>query len=226
MSTIKLQSSELKALIQEGVREKLEELTSKDPQKLEEFLDWLFKKQGVADLEKKSGLRPDAGNLKVGNVGANELEKSKSNKAYLKAMKDAAEAAEKFQRALTKLANVLEDAADRDPAVSTAFKKDLVQVNKYRKSVRDGAEKAGLSGPGSFAFVSEDEDLKKGDTKVKTLPRMAGTVDMGKGAEAFSSELDKTKKRKGGKISFQPGKEEEFESLLESMSKELSSLVK
>jgi hypothetical protein len=223
---MKLQSSELKALIQEGVREKLEELTGKDPQKLEEFLDWLFKKQGVSDLEKKSGLRPDTGDLEVGNVGANELEKSKSNKAYLKAMKDAAEGAEKFQRVLTKLANTLEAAADRDPVAGVAFKKDLVQVNKYRKSVRDGAEKAGLSGPGSFAFVSEDEDLKGSDTKVKTLPRMAGTVDMGKGPQAFSSELDKTKKRKGGKISFQPGKEEEFESLLESMSKELRSLVK
>lgn len=226
MSTIKLQSSELKALIQEGVREKLAELTDKDPQKLQEFLDWLFKKQGVADLEKKSGLRPDAGDLEVGKVGTNELEKSKSNKAYLSAMKDAAEIAERFQRALTKLANVLEDAADRDPMVSAAFKQDLAKVNKYRKSVRDGAEKAGLSGPGSFAFVSEDEDLKKGDTKVKSLPRVAGTVDLGKGPEAFSSELDKTKKRKGEKISFEPGKEEEFESLLESMSKELRSLVK
>jgi hypothetical protein len=213
---MKLESSQLKALIQEGVREKLEELTGKDPQKLQEFLDWLFKKQGVSDLEKKAGLSPLGG-----DVGSMELEKSKGNKAYLKANKEAAEISEKLQRALTKLANVIEAAAEADPATSKGWKQDLMQLNKFRKSVRDGAEKAGLAGR---TAVFEDGDR---DTRVKSLPRVAGTVDMGKGPAAFSSELDRpSKKAKGGRFQDEKGKESEFESLLESMGKELSKMVK
>lgn len=222
MSTLKLESRQLKALIQEGVREKLEELTGKDPQKLEEFLDWLFKKQGVKDLETKAGLAPDVGSAETGDAGANELGKSKGNKAYLKAAREAAEVSEKLQRALTKLANTIEAAAAADPATSKGWKQDLAQLNKYRKSVRDGAEKAGLAGR---TAVFEDGDR---DTRVQSMPRVAGTVDMGKGPAAFSSELDRpgSKKPKGGKFQDEKGKESEFESLLEGMSKELSKLVK
>jgi hypothetical protein len=225
MFTMKLESRQLKALIQEGVREKLEELTGKDPQKLQEFLDWLFKKQSVSDLERKAGLVPDAGSNEVGDVGSNEFAKLGSNKAYLKAGKEAADLALKFQRALTKLADTVEASIEADPTTASASRKELIQLNRYRKSVIEGAKNAKLVGPGTFFTEGGGKD-----THVQSMRRVAGTVDFGDGPKAYSSELDdqdsRKKRPKMSKFTDEKGVEKDWESLLENMSKELSRLVK